>query len=1688
MSSVRGRFVGEWLRVFAAMVACWTGIAVSAARAAAADHGSGLSPESAAIRVEFLDDLNAIARAPSRVIGSPGYDGAADYLRSEIAKLPGVELREQAFTVMMPVTRSASLAAGGRTIAVYPFWPAGVRLNATPAGGIRGKLVYLGRGGLNELRPASVRRQIAVIEAGTRERWTRAGEFGAAAVLVLGDEHTTNADLRSQDVVNPVDLPRFYVRPDDAAIVRELSRHGNTAPAVLSAQVNWEPRRAVNLYALVGAGTRPNGWSDPTAPRALVLSAPYESSGLVPDLAPGAGQAVQAAAGLALLRDLARRPVNRPVLVAFTGADSVQMKATRNMLMALAQPPASWRGELDELGRRQKAVERELAAASSAVADPRAIKVRRDVGLIDRLVTEIEADLTSSRGELFDLRASPSSDARDKVARLEADQVALSTLRYAVRKDPRSLSDPLEAEARTYVGRAAARLERLRSSLAAREAELRGRAALYQWLAGRLGLPADPGVRDYGSRLIEALVAVDLADGGARVGPMYYGAFQQSNAIADVQEFRDWFARQVLSDRAASAADWYRRVRPALDLSPLTDGSRSPQTWLATSLPVGSEMAQAWGVPGFSLITLDDARLRRDTPNDVVPSLNIDAILPQVIAVREVIRHAWADPNFRGPAERRPARTNVTGQVVGPAPDRPIPDLPREGFLATYYYVQNPGGRIPGVAALPYTVGVRRDEVVPTDADGHYRFEGMPRLGPDPQMRKLAVQAYRLAPDTGAITGATDLGEAGADLPVVADLNTDPDPLRSVVFDCEEFSLFGLYDPRFLQTLGELLPLDARRNATPQRYDFVPANGAVAGFAEKGVPLELLFHYGSVGNRLVMLNVEHPETARDATAAARGFTPDELRHDPTPPGLQSARDFWRLNEIRMRGYAAAGVVSPQLDAMHASARRALDAAEAAARADDGAAAVSNTGEAWATEARVYRAVRDMGDDVVRGAIFLLLLCVPFAFCMERLLIASTNVYRQLGWSAGIFAVMTGALAAFHPAFKISTSPLVIVLAFAIVLMSGVVTWVIYQKFDSELKRFRAGTGHGEGIGVARAGVLMSAVLLGLASMRRRRFRTALTSVTIVLITFAVLCFTSGTSYLDVVRLPTGMASTAGPGVLLRQRGFRAMPAQAAESAAAVLGEMGVTPAPNLAEYWWNANPADPNEQIDVTAPGRTPADEPKVVPVAVVVGLSPAAAGALAPVVPAAEVEPLKRGDDVVYLPKGVADRLGVAVGATVKIAGIALRIAGVYDADTFDRQVNALNGEPLRPLSYRLGELDASGRPISDTGTAETLELGAGAGAAELQGSQTYEHVSSSRIVIVPAAVSRLLPNASLVGLSVPLTDDATVRRVSAELAKRFSLAIFAADSSGVSLVSAGELQSVSGAGRVAVPLAIGGLIIFNTMMGSIAERRREIHVYTSLGLAPMHVGALFIAEAFTYGLIGTVFGYIIGQGVGTLLSHFGLLGNVTLNYSGSSAIATMGLILLIVTASAIIPARMASKIAAPSIERTWRVPAPDGDQIIAHLPFTINKSAADGALAYLAEFFESNREGSVGKFGAGPVEPFTLEAHDGREHRGLQTTVWLTPFDLGVRQHLLLLIHPGEFPDIYEVQVVLQRLSGDDGSWRRLNRAFLTLLREQFLQWRSLSPQRMADFVEVSRVFFSNAPHIAAEPGVEPITQGAP
>ena len=68
--------------------------------------------------------------------------------------------------------------------------------------------------------------------------------------------------------------------------------------------------------------------------------------------------------------------------------------------------------------------------------------------------------------------------------------------------------------------------------------------------------------------------------------------------------------------------------------------------------------------------------------------------------------------------------------------------------------------------------------------------------------------------------------------------------------------------------------------------------------------LYLLFRYGRVGNRLILVNMAKlADRAISSSAGAdelgRGFTPYQLNHIGLS-SLVTAKDFWRIDDLRLR--------------------------------------------------------------------------------------------------------------------------------------------------------------------------------------------------------------------------------------------------------------------------------------------------------------------------------------------------------------------------------------------------------------------------------------------------------------------------------------------------------------------------------------------------------------------------------------------------------------------------------------------------------------------------------------------------------------------------------------------------------------------------------------------------------------------
>ncbi|GAB4428922.1 MAG: ABC transporter permease [Anaerolineales bacterium] len=74
------------------------------------------------------------------------------------------------------------------------------------------------------------------------------------------------------------------------------------------------------------------------------------------------------------------------------------------------------------------------------------------------------------------------------------------------------------------------------------------------------------------------------------------------------------------------------------------------------------------------------------------------------------------------------------------------------------------------------------------------------------------------------------------------------------------------------------------------------------------------------------------------------------------------------------------------------------------------------------------------------------------------------------------------------------------------------------------------------------------------------------------------------------------------------------------------------------------------------------------------------------------------------------------------------------------------------------------------------------------------------------------------------------------------------------------------------AILLGIAAIGIFNILLMAIYERTKEIGLLGAIGLKPWQITLLFLLEGIMIGLVGAVFGFVLGYAVTSVLGIFGL------------------------------------------------------------------------------------------------------------------------------------------------------------------------------------------------------------------------
>jgi hypothetical protein len=713
-------------------------------------------------------------------------------------------------------------------------------------------------------------------------------------------------------------------------------------------------------------------------------------------------------------------------------------------------------------------------------------------------------------------------------------------------------------------------------------------------------------------------------------------------------------------------------------------------------------------------------------------------------------------------------------------------------------------------------------------------------------------------------------------------------------------------------------------------------------------------------------------------------------------------------------------------------------------------------------------IRNSISEAIVGVLWYMGLLVPFIFFFEKLTFGFTDIRKQLLAQSIIFLVVFMLLRLLHPAFQMIRSSFMILLGFVIMLISAGITVILSGKFKENIDALKKTQGHVKGAQVNTMGILITAFMLGLNNMHRRKVRTGLTCTTLILLTFVMICFTSIQS--DIVDRLSPLAKANYQGILIKEDLFK--PIGSGETTALKkrysqnynVNERGMF----LGSRSWKTAELLPPEVIVNIGDGENARS----------VELS---SGLLL-----SHTEPLQNkielltsngwftkqqhenNDPEAIPPIMISDKTAENLGITpdsveqgevvIQLNSKKFLVHGIFKSSSLEHLLD-LDGENLLPfdLTAMVNPKIYSGSILAEK---DDIRIPASALFIGLSGKFNANILGGIRTVSV--------------AIDMTNTDFKTAKQEIDNYLEQSGKATYYGLSGIAYFGKRARESSMTGLIDMLIPLFIAALTVLNTMKGSVYERRDEIYVYNAVGIAPKYVFFMFIAEAVVYSVVGALLGYIISQGVGRILMAFGWTGGINMNFTSIATVYASLTITLAVFLSTIYPAKQAMKIAEPADDAGWKVPEPEDNVISFDLPFTYNHMERIAVIAFFYKYMLNNGEGSSGPFYAGkPVVNISqeLDRLDNDSYiPQIEVPIWLKPFDLGVSQQMQIKFATDVDTGEYISSIILTRLSGTLESWNRLNIRFIKKIRQHFLHWRAVSDEMKQDLYDEAKTLIIN------------------
>lgn len=1545
---------------------------------------------------DMMDDINFFASLKDRSAGSPGSEQAADYVLQAFREAGLSEVGVQEFLSPVPESVSASVETEGESFEMHPWGPNLVYLPMTPPEGLTAPLIYVGNGDFDRFNGKAVNGSIVLMDMSSQGNWINASMLGASGLIFIGSEDSTAGEFQEKQSANPLAFPRYWVAPKTGERLKLLANE-RSPQATIKSKAVWRNKMLRNCYAFL-PGKNPQRESE-----LVILDAAYDSSSYVLGMAPGADEATSIAMLLSLARKFAKNPPERPVLFLAAIGDGRSITGMREFITTVASKKKRLKQALKRVKARKEKVDRAEEALEKG--DPFSLTDPNEQELVLQFLVDKAKDKADAiiRETQYEKALSRGADSQQPFKQ-EADPRPYRHLSWVTslkRLTPEQRPMALEL------------LDEVKSDLHQqhREYKLRQRIA-------KSGEELREKMERYTPVLFFSLYLSSHAPylGISEMGETYP---VRENVRRIVRAGR---LTNILTQLGAEVAS--EKGLPNMVKEPSRGGSSQAD---AVAAQQGAhpccDVAVLAGLPAVALTTFEDRRTQWSTPHDTIDRVdgrNIDLLAEFTPSLMDrLISHpALSTASEKGMS----GMATLEGDAMFIRQGELFPDQPAPGTIISILQ----GKTV--FRAMVYQ-------------DGSFSIPGLAnnRIA----LEKLILEPYGLDPVTGRVAMTADKAKTGKTNYRIK-VKKDVASTSLIMFHCLQTDVVGIFNPQNMGYLTKLDILDATTEAQPLRYWYSRIDGrdtmSVSVFLEKGTKFKLVLAESLLSKELFLLNStqENPNGS--------GFLIGSPLSIPLAP-YQAAADLCTLLSNRLDNLSIHGISNHYLESLYAKARSHLDLARNAYGDKKFDGFWSNAVSAWATLDVIYSQVEKTQQDVLAGVMFFIALFVPFAYCVERYLFGFRNIYKQISAFCVILMTTILTIRALHPAFQLTYSPMVVILAFFIVGLSLLVSWIIFVRFEREMADLHSRTAHLKTPEVSKWQAFGAGFAIGVSNLGRRKLRTGLTCITLVILTFTVMSFTNVKSLHTTTH--TRIADSAPyRGVLIRHQYRLPLTDLTLEDVKARFagGSSSVWP-----RGWINA-PNGIERTIAVVQGPKTTS------PVEGILGLGDAA--------PQGFKSIIKYGrwfnpgeEDSVLIPLRMAGQLGMDpekdLGTTVTIMGAPFKAVGFFDEDSLEA-LKDLDQNPVTPAYMEVSQ----GEELSEV-EIEAMQ----SGLEILPSSERFRYADPDRTIIFPFEKC-LEYGGTLRAVSILPPPNVEPLELADSLSSWLAFPLFVGDSA-TWYQSSNSTLRYQGVANLIIPILIVIFITLNTMIGHVHERQKEIATYTSVGLAPTHVGFLFIVEALSLAVISTVIGYIIAQLSAKYLGATAAFAQLTFNYSSLASVACMFLVFSIVFLASLYPARLAAEIAMPDVNRTWELPAPQGDVIFMSLPFLLKGEEEGGIMGFLHAFYSSHQDTADESF---IVDNASMGVYEPQVATGgvvapaclvISSKIWLAPFDFGIKQHLQLhCCASQDNPGYLEIVIQMRRLSGENSAWVRANKSFIQTMRKQMLLWRLLDREAKAQY----------------------------